>query len=329
MNPIARFLHELAASGALDLPRPGGGATPERHHALLELARVHPVSVARLVEAHTDAVAIRAEGGYASDPRLLYGVWASETAEPGPPVIDRTRQTITGVKQFCSGLGVVDRALVTAIDDGGHRVLVEVDVTAAPTIRWTTEAWTSPALVDASTGTITFDAHPVSADATVGTPRWYLERPGFWHGACGPAACWAGAAVGLVDVAEGLVDSNPHRVAELGGMRTAVWVLRALVDRAGREIDDDPTDAAGTARWRALALRHAVERTCSEVLDRFSQALGPRPFTSDRATAQRYADTHLYLRQHKGSVDLHELGASSSSGATPAPAQSAELHLRR
>lgn len=50
-----------------ELPLPGEGATPQRHRALLEIAR-EDVSLAKLAEAHWDAIAILAEGGDAPRP---------------------------------------------------------------------------------------------------------------------------------------------------------------------------------------------------------------------------------------------------------------------
>ena len=35
----------------------------------------------------------------------------------------------------------------------------------------------------------------------VGGLHWYLNRPGFWHGAINPAACWAGGALSLIESA--------------------------------------------------------------------------------------------------------------------------------
>jgi hypothetical protein len=48
----------------------------------------------------------------------------------------------------------------------------------------------------------------------------------------------------------------------------------------------------------------------TEMLDRFGRAFGPRPFTADAEISQRWADTHLYLRQHHGERDLAELGTA-------------------
>jgi hypothetical protein len=304
----AEELRRLADEGRLDLARPGTGSTPARHRALLDLARVHPVATARLAEAHTDAIAILAEAGEAPAGRALYGVWAS--AGPGGEVTLAPDGTISGAKPFCSGVGVVDRALVTVADGDGRGWLVEVEAGdlrpgAGRSATGDMTGWDSPALAEASTGTVTFDHHPVLA--TLGPPGWYLDRPGFWHGACGPAACWAGAALGLVDHAEAHTDTDPHRLAHLGALRALAWGLRGLLDEAGRQIDADPTDVAA-AHARAQSLRYLVERACTEILDRVGQSLGPRAFTAADGIAARFADTHLYLRQHHAQRDLQDLG---------------------
>lgn len=300
-------MRALVADPRLVVPDPGSGATPERHRALFEVARTGPVSLARLAEAHTDAISILHEAGLEPHPSASYGVWASEV--PGSAVrIDQQANRLRGTKPFCSGLGAIDRALVTVVDeDLGKELLVEVDVASSATLSHDTSAWTTPALAESSTGAVRFDEHPV---ARVVSPvhRWYLQRPGFWHGACGPAACWAGAAVGLVDVAERMVDGDPHRRAHLGAMRALAWGLEAVLDRAGREIDAAPHDA-DAAQARALAVRHLVERSATEVLDRFGTALGPRPFVADADVWQRFADVHLYLRQDHGERDLATLGS--------------------
>lgn len=83
--------------------------------------------------------------------------------------------------------------------------------------------------------------------------------------------------------------------------------LRAVLAAAGREVDRCP-GGAELARSRAYALRRTVERMATDMLDRFGRAFGPRPFTTDAGVSQRWADTHLYLRQHHGERDLAELG---------------------
>ena len=183
---------------------------------LIALARHGSVSVARLVEAHLDAVVILGEAGLDPRPGALYGVWASRGE------VERHGGRISGPKPFCSGLGVVDRALVSGSDAaGGPQLLLDVAVDdQRPGVEHDHGPWTTEALADTATGTCRFADHPV--DAEVGPPGWYLSRPGFWAGALRPAACWAGAALGLVDRAVAMgTDAGPHRLAHGGAHRPA------------------------------------------------------------------------------------------------------------
>jgi len=66
------------------LPLPGTGSTAQRHRRLFDIGRAD-LSLARLAEAHWDAVAILAESGREPEPGCMYGVWASE--RPGQQII--------------------------------------------------------------------------------------------------------------------------------------------------------------------------------------------------------------------------------------------------
>ena len=275
---------------------------------LITLARHGSVSVARLVEAHLDAVLILGEAGLDPRPGALYGVWASRGE------VERHGGRISGPKPFCSGLGVVDRALVSGTDAaGGPQLLLDVAVDdQLPGVEHDHGPWTTEALADTATGTCRFTDHPVDAD--VGPPGWYLSRPGFWAGALRPAACWAGAALGLVDRAVAMgTDSGPHRLAHVGALHAAGEAMIAVLHRAASLPD-------GPGQLDALAARHTVERLATEVLDRVGRAFGPRPFVGDAAFAQRAADLHLYLRQSHAEGDLEAVGREVVERATTKPA---------
>jgi alkylation response protein AidB-like acyl-CoA dehydrogenase len=306
-SPTAEIVTALRRLRCDDLPLPGHGRTADRHDGLIDLARRGDVSIARLAEAHVDAVAICHEAGTKPVAGAFYAVWAAAPVTGADLRIDLDRGVVTGTKSFCSGLGLVDRALVTAIDDEGRSWLVDLEAHGAGVTEHL-DTWATVALADTRTGSVELDQHPVTA--TVGGPGWYLARPGFWHGACGPASCWAGAAIGLVDAAEALADDDPHRRAHLGALRARAWELRALLTEAGHQIDADPDDVGGAER-RARAVRHLVERSCTEVLDRFGSAFGPRPMVTDATIAQRAADLQLYLRQDHAERDLAPLGRAA------------------
>lgn len=310
-------IETMIRDGSLQLPLPGHGHTSERHRRLFDIARRHPVSVARLVEAHTDALAVLAEAAREPVAGAIYGVWASNHPNTGVELHRGARAdtapisgdvVLGGSMPFASGLGVVTRALVTATEAGNPdgAVLVDVDVRPGDTLTFV-EDWSTPALAGAHTGSVAFHDHRVESIDVVGAPGWYLDRVGFWHGACGPAACWAGAAAGLVDAAERLVDDDPHRRAHLGAMRSHLWTLEGVLAHAGDGIDRQP-DEIRAAEHRARALRHQVERTVADVLDRFGRAFGPRPFAYDTDLNQRWLDAHLYTRQDHAERDLEVLG---------------------
>jgi alkylation response protein AidB-like acyl-CoA dehydrogenase len=306
MADLIERLRALDAEGALSLPAPGSGKTPARHLALLELGRAD-LSLARLAEAHVDALAILAEAERTPAANELYGVWASDGPTsrlelhrlPGGPLL------LNGIKKYCTGAGLLDSSLVTA-HDGVDRVLVKVELRAKG-LSVDEHEWTAPAFSATRTATVRFDGVVVESGAVIGGPNWYLDRPGFWHGAFGPAACWAGGAIGLVDAARRVSREEPHSRAHMGALEANEWALKAILTEAGRQIDADPGDSAGVRHKRALMARHLIERTCTDVLDHFGRATGPSLLAFDATVAQRYAELTLYIRQCHAERDLAEI----------------------
>lgn len=296
----------LRASLGETIPLPGGGRTSARHRELMGIGR-EDLSLARLAEGHWDAVAILAEAGHIPEPDGLYAVWASEI--PNEPLRLTTRGNglaITGKKMFCSGAGLVDRALVTLTEPEHHLIDIDLRRTGS-SVQFDDSNWKSTAFQEIRTSTVTFTATPVSKEDFIGAPGWYLTRTGFWHGACGPAACWAGGAAGLVDWVLEQKREDPHTLAHLGAMQASLWALKSYLDSAGVEIDERPEDFCA-ARMRALTLRHLVEQECTNILRRLPRAYGPYPLAMNQQTARRYQELDLYLRQSHAERDLEALG---------------------
>lgn len=296
-------LRLLLKSGDLDLPLPGSGSTPERHRRLAEFAR-QDVSLARLAEAHTDAVAILAEAGRAPESGKLYGVWASES--PQHTLSLSRDEILRGSKAFCSGGSLLDRALVTV--GTPQPLLIDVDLRKkADRIVIDSGGWAVIAFSETSTATVYFNEAPIERDCILGPSGWYLSRPGFWNGSCGPASCWAGGAEGLWDYCVAHPRENPQDVANLGGIYAMVSATKAALEQAGREIDVDPDNAMG-AQKRALALRYFLDQACTEILKRFAHIYGPRALALDPSVAKRYQEIELYIRQSHAERDLESLG---------------------
>jgi hypothetical protein len=294
-------LRELSASGCLDLPLPGQGDTAVRLQRLADIAQ-GDLELARLVEAHTDAAAILAEAGRSPEPGALYGVWASEIDPP----LRLSAGHLNGVKMFCTGAGLLDRALVTA--SAPERRLIDVALRVnSNTLDSDCSAWKASAFLATQTATVIFTDTPVREQDVIGGPDWYVNRPGFWHGACGPAACWAGGAIGLVEYARAQSRSDEHTQAHLGAMHAGAWALRGYLELAGKEIDRDPTDYKA-AQLRALTVRHLIEEASSDILRRLGRAYGPRALAYEAMVSRRYQELELYIRQSHGERDLAVLG---------------------
>jgi alkylation response protein AidB-like acyl-CoA dehydrogenase len=307
VSDLKSRLDDLRARRELTPPLPGRGETPLRHRALAEWGR-KDLSMARIVEAHADATAILSEAGREPHAQWIYGVWASD----GPQsrllaTRDNGCWRIEGIKQYCSGSSLLDAALVTAHAAEGL-LLFNIRLNS-PGVSMCRSNWANSAFADTATTGVAFRSVRVDESALIGEPGSYLSRPGFWHGAIGPAACWAGGAISLVDAANRLNRKDAHSRAQLGALQSIQWGLDAILAQAGRQIDEDPGDAGGEARTRALKVRQLIERWCTEILDRFGRATGPQLLAFDDVVARQYAALGLYIRQCHAERDLETIPA--------------------
>lgn len=296
-------------SGRLELPLPASGRTRERWQRLALLAE-EDIVAARIAEAHADAVAILDElGGKPPDPGQLWGVWAAESSDAVLRATDvgGGAYTLSGTKVWCSGAGFCTHALVTARLDDRRRGLFAVTL-IDPAVKALPSTWWNAGMAGSDTRSVQFtNAHAV----VVGDPGQYLDRPGFWHGAIGVAACWLG---GARKVAEPLYrcaggeSADAYSLAHLGAVDAALAAGDAMMEAAATQVDSDPFDRAGTAQLLARRIRATVEHAADEAITRTGRALGPGPLCQDGRHAQRVADLSIYIRQSHAERDLAELG---------------------
>ncbi|HEX3795900.1 MAG TPA: hypothetical protein VHV57_15510 [Acidimicrobiales bacterium] len=300
----------MAQSRAPAFALPGSGSTWDRFEAFAEWA-ADDLSLARLAEGHFDALAILNEAGVpAPGVGTTYGVWAARSGGLGVTArLESDGWHLSGMRQFCSGSGMIDRALVTAEAPDGYR-LFDLDV-AMNVVRVLPDSWVAVGMADSRSETVEFGGPPLPESGAIGPPGFYLDRPGFWFGAAGVAACWYGGAVGLllnVVESQGAASSEVVMVS-IGRAVAAVAAMRHVLRGVAREIDDDPTDASGEAQRRSMSARQAIHAGATEVLGLVATAGGARPLCHDRLQAQRAADLYVYLAQHHGAQDAAALGA--------------------
>ncbi|GAA4356600.1 acyl-CoA dehydrogenase family protein [Variovorax defluvii] len=290
------------------LPLPGSGHTLERWRVLAEVAAID-LSLIKLFEGHTDALAIRAElGAGASPPGALWGTWCAEppdarlSARPagqGGLVLD-------GVKAWCSGAAELTHAVVSCWNEAGEPCLATVALDQNG-IHLDARNWHAVGMEQTGSLDIRFSA---ARALPLGRPGDYVRRPGFWHGGAGIAACWFGGALGVARRTRELLadgDPDPHRLAHLGSIDIAVAGAAAALRACAAGIDAKPAD---DARTPALRVRLIVEQAAESVMRHAARALGAGPLCRDARFARAMADLPVYLRQSHAERDLAALGQS-------------------
>ncbi|MFK3773080.1 acyl-CoA dehydrogenase [Pseudomonas sp. NPDC089406] len=287
------------------LPLPGQGCTLERWRVLARVAG-YDLSLAKLYEGHTDALAILAECGAAQHAfNGIWGVWAAEPPDARAYIVERDgeRVRLQGRKAWCSGALQVDRALLTAWEDDQPQ-LVAIEL-PHPSQRILAEHWQAVGVAATRSVVIEFDDSPGLA---IGSPGQYLSRPGFWQGGAGIAACWYGAAEALAGYLHEQCRKprrDPHADAHLGAVDAALYGARAALRECATWIDLHPQDDAS---FEVRRTRAQVEQAVEQVIQHAGRALGATPFCCSSHFARLSADLPVYIRQSHAERDLAELG---------------------
>lgn len=306
MSRIEALFRDWACAEA-PLPLPGSGATWGRFSSLAHQAS-RDLSLGRLCEGHGDALAILFEAGMKPKENASYGVWASR-GRGNNTFAERVAGgwRLGGTKSFCSGSGIVERALVTADSSDGQLLFdLPVDEYVSAVVP---DSWPAVGMAESRSETLEF-AGVVGDSQLVGHPGFYTGRAGFWHGAAGVASCWYGGAVGLVNdlVRELGHEPSEHALADLGESLALLESMRLVLQHVASAIDEDPLDAAGNGHFLALVARQVVHDGAQTTLARVASAGGARPLCLNSAQARRAADLFVYLSQHHGRTESAELG---------------------
>jgi alkylation response protein AidB-like acyl-CoA dehydrogenase len=313
LRVTAGLVRHWLESGRLNFPLPGSGQTALRWQRLAELAE-NDIVAGRLAEAHADSVAILHElGAAAPRPGELWAVWAAESSDAVlTAAIRGGAVTLSGTKPWCSGAGFCTNALVTARLEDGKRGLFAVPV-PDPAVRPLPNTWWNQGMAGSDTRAVQFTSAPAKA---VGDTGDYLNRPGFWHGAVGVAACWLGGARAVAAplyARAGRDSADAHTRAHLGAVDAALAAATATLTATAAEFDADPVNQSGDAELLARRARAVVEHAVDEAITRTGRALGPGPLVGDAAHARRVADLTVYVRQSHAERDLEQLGRLAGS----------------
>lgn len=306
----AAALRELIAAGVDRLPLPGHGATLERWRILAAVG-AHDLSLAKLFEGHTDALAILAEANYRAAPDgALWGTWC---AEPPDARLVLGAGVLTGRKAWCSGARDATHVVVSCWTADGQPMLAAVDLRQRG-VTVTDDGWHAVGMAGSASVDVRFDGVPATP---LGDAGFYVQRAGFWHGGAGVAACWFGAAGALAEALRARLrgGGDPHRLAQLGAVTVALQGSAALMRETAAMIDRTPDADAMLA---ALSMRLHVDEVATVTLANVTRALGPGPLCKDAAMARRAADLPVFIRQSHAERDQEAVGKiAAAAGRAP------------
>jgi len=305
-------LRALVNEGLDQLPLPAGGETLERWRGLACVAG-HDLGLCKLYEGHTDALAVMAElGARHVPPASTWGMWAAEPPNARLSMTDSVPADhwygnldvrLDGRKAWCSGAAVLSHAVITAWDDQNQQQLVAVELNQ-PGVKVTADGWRAVGMGATGSVEVQFDQ---AQGYRVGTPGQYLARAGFWHGGIGIAACWYGAASALAHtlLVHGHKHAEPHSLAHLGAVDTALHSAASVLRSSARYLDDQPTADAERLARRS---RSVIEAAATDIILHVGRAVGAGPYCKDAHFSQLIADLPVFLRQSHAERDLAALG---------------------
>lgn len=314
----------LAGVGALLAPLPvqAGGlglgtaaAGAAGVFALLRLLGAGHLAVGRLFEAHVNALRLIVRYGAAGqiaaaaeDAKAgrLFGLWVTDPPEGGLAL--GAVGLLRGRKQFCSGAGHVQRAVVTVAVDGGTRLAVAAGL--GTVVHVTPLDGGLQGMRAAVTGQAAFDGAPAEL---FGAPGDYLREPDFSAGAWRTSAVTLGGVEALLSEAIQQLrgrrrTDDPHQQARMGEALIAAETARLWMGEASRVAEDGAADPSGAIAYVNLA-RIAVEQACLSVIGLVQRSLGVAAFVRPNPVERLCRDLATYLRQPAADMVLTEAAA--------------------
>ena len=290
---------------------PGWSDDPLAVFALLRRIGQASLPVGRVFEGHINAAqliglygeqSLQQRCAQAVQQGALLGVWGADGASPltasAPETgYGLTGYQLTGCKAFCSGLGLVQAALVSA-PMGGHTHLfyVEVDEPA----RMDSGQWHVSGMRATQSGGYDFSGIALAADAAVGGPDAYFIEPHFLGGMMRMGAVQLGGLDALLAECATVLRSRGKANDDLarlrmGEMATLQAMALAVTERLARRIADHaPPDEIAR---EAVLMREGVEQCIVQALAIAERALGTLAHRENSTISRLRRDLSFYIRQ--------------------------------
>ena len=333
--PVETF-EKLTNAGLLEAVIPenfggkGLGITAGTTYKLLKLLKqlgYGNLVVGRIFEGHFNAWQLICEYGQnnqinkiadaAREYKHLFGVWNTEAGN-GIRLIsgDENNFYVQGAKTFASGVGFVNRPIVTGkLPDNGWQMFVAPMDKIEPEID---NSWWKPLGMKSSRSfRVDFSGVKIDRENFIGKADDYYRQPFFSGGAIRFAAVQLGAAELLFDLTrEFLRELNRTEDAfqqmRLGEMAIAVESGNLWLAGAAKQFDQYLSKRDGqnldSLLHYAGMMRTAVEQICQNVMLNCERSIGSRGLMKPYHFERVMRDLTMYLRQAAPDATLTGIG---------------------
>jgi len=166
---------------------------------------------------------------------MLLGVWNTDDGNGLRLIKSHEGYRLEGRKILASGAGYVERPVVTATDETGHRLMVTPSLRCGE--RADLSSWMAQGMKASANGALDFSSVAGGSDDILGRGGDYERQPYFSGGAWRFAAVHAGGVARLFDLLRTYLretgrGQDPHQAARLGQAAIAVEAAKLWVDQA-------------------------------------------------------------------------------------------------
>ncbi|WP_206240094.1 SAM-dependent methyltransferase [Novosphingobium terrae] len=274
--------------------------------AVLRRIGAASLPVGRLFEGHVNAAQLI---GLYGEPSLqkrcaeavrdgaLLGVWGADGTAPLTASMSPEGYALSGTKAFCSGLGLVKAALVSALmGDNTHLFYVVVDDRA----RMDGGQWEVSGMRATRSGGYDFNGVILPHDAAVGGPDAYYIEPHFLGGMMRMGAVQLGGLDALLEetvAALRLRGKGEDALASLriGQIASLRGLALASVERLARRLVDQAP--AQEIAHEAVLMREGLEHCIIQALEIAERGLGTLAHRETTSVSRLRRDLSFYIRQ--------------------------------
>jgi len=324
----------LRESGALEIVLPGKPLDFNGNNmvALLRLLKnvgKANLSVGRIYEGHINTLYLihlygseeQRDKYYreVKEQGYLFGIWNTQDS-PGVNFIENNgRVQVMGIKTFCSGALLVNRALITGNISTAERdgwQMAVLDMTKIDRSKIDIESWKPLGMKASGSYTVDFSGYQLNENELLGAPGIYLNQPYFSGGAIRFAAVQLGGAECIceetIDYLSRLkrTDDAFQRV-RIAKMVSLLVSGKLILEQAAEHYDEwvEEDDMSEHLIAFANMTRVIIEDSCLQIMEESNRCVGARGLMETLPLGLFFRDLSFYLRQPAPDATRVNVGA--------------------